>query len=79
MKNKSPFNYKIHYINEYDDPIITPNEWCEDEKELRLSQCDPMFQDYYNGPESLHAMGCINAVYVSDGMVVYPDGTTGEA
>ena len=61
------------------DPIITPNEWCEDEKELRLSQCHSIFQDYYNGPESLHAMGCINAVYVSDGMVVYPDGTTDEA
>jgi len=62
------------------DPIVIPKYDMElgvkNEKELKLSECDSLFQSYYNGEASLHALGCPYAVYVSNDMVVYPDGET---
>jgi hypothetical protein len=54
-----------------DSPIITYNK---DGSPVRLNDCDEVYQSYWNGYESMNALGCPLAVYVMDGMVVYPNG-----
>jgi len=57
------------------DTIIATNI---DGTHIRLSECHDLYQAYWSGPESMGALGCPLAVYITDGIVVYPDGTTEE-
>ncbi len=56
-----------------DSPIITHDE---DGNPIRLCECDELYQAYWDGEESMNALGCPLAVYWTEGMVIYPNGET---